>query len=92
MEEVNNVRELAIEISLASFGSSQTFPFPQPSTLAASRFWIFSDTIFHCDEIVTTIIAHEIGGEMVEMKVTNEPADETLELRDEWVRRSEWVL
>ena len=38
------LRELAIEISLTSFGSSQTFLFPQSSTAAASRFWSFRET------------------------------------------------
>lgn len=38
-------RELAMEISLVSLGSSQTFPRPHFSTLAASRFCSFSDTI-----------------------------------------------
>lgn len=33
-----NVRELAIEISLTSLGSSQTLPLPHLRTLAASRF------------------------------------------------------
>ena len=37
-------RELASEISLISFGSSQTFPFPQSRTDAAKRFWSLSET------------------------------------------------
>lgn len=40
------IRELAMEMSLVSLGSSQTFPFPHFITEAASRFWGFSDTIF----------------------------------------------
>lgn len=39
------VRELAMEISLTSLGSSQTLPLPHLRTLAASRFWSFRDTI-----------------------------------------------
>ena len=49
----NNIRnwdedkllELAIEISLTSLGSSQTFPFPHLRTLEASLFWSFRETI-----------------------------------------------
>lgn len=37
--------ELAIQISLPSLGSIQTFPLPHLRTLAASRFWSFRDTI-----------------------------------------------
>ena len=44
--EVLGVRELAMEISLTSLGSSQTFPLPHLRTLAASRFCSFRDTIF----------------------------------------------
>lgn len=42
----SGLRELAMEISLHSLGSSQTLPLPHLSTLAASRFCSFSDTIF----------------------------------------------
>jgi hypothetical protein len=38
-------RELAIEISLTSFGSSQIFLLPHLRTLAAKRFWDLRDTI-----------------------------------------------
>jgi hypothetical protein len=38
--------ELAMEISLTSLGSSQTFPLPHFSTLADSLFCNFSETIF----------------------------------------------
>jgi len=34
-----------MEISLPSFGSSQTFPLPHFRTLAASRFWSLRETI-----------------------------------------------
>lgn len=37
--------ELAMAISLTSLGSSQTFPFPQPRTEAASLFWNRRDTM-----------------------------------------------
>ena len=37
--------ELAIEISLTSLGSSQTFRRPHESTDAASRFWSLRDTM-----------------------------------------------
>jgi hypothetical protein len=40
------LRELAMEISETSLGSSQTLPLPHLSTLAARRFCCFSDTIF----------------------------------------------
>lgn len=40
-----SLRELAMEISLTSLGSSHTFPLPHLSTLAARRFCSFSDTI-----------------------------------------------
>lgn len=40
-----SVRELAMEMSLTSLGSSQTFPWPHLRTLAASRFWSFSETM-----------------------------------------------
>lgn len=43
--EEQNALELAMEISLTSLGSSQTFPLPHLSTLAESRFWSFNDTI-----------------------------------------------
>lgn len=43
--EMERLRELAIEISLDSLGSSHTFPLPHLRTLAASRFCSFSDTI-----------------------------------------------
>jgi len=43
--KIESLLELAIEISPDSLGSSQTFPFPHFITDAASRFWIFSDTI-----------------------------------------------
>lgn len=33
-------RELALEISLTSLGSSQILRLPQPTTDAASRFWV----------------------------------------------------
>merc|ERR1719221_1820268 len=36
-------REFAIEISFASFGSSQILPLPHFRTEAARRFWSFSD-------------------------------------------------
>jgi hypothetical protein len=42
----SNLRELAIEISVLSLGSSHTFRFPHLSTLAASRFCSFKETIF----------------------------------------------
>jgi len=35
-----------MEISLTSFGSSQTFPLPHLSTLAERRFCSLSETIF----------------------------------------------
>lgn len=38
-------RELAMEISLTSLGSSQTLPLPHLSTLAASRFCSLRETI-----------------------------------------------
>jgi hypothetical protein len=38
-------RELALEISETSFGSSQIFRFPQPTTLAARRFWVVRLTL-----------------------------------------------
>jgi len=44
-ERERYLRELAMEISLTSFGSSQTLPFPHFRTLAESRFWSFNDTI-----------------------------------------------
>lgn len=37
-----NLREFALAISLVSFGSSQTFFFPQRKTLDAKRFWSLS--------------------------------------------------
>ena len=39
------VRELAMEISLTSLGSSQIFRLPHFSTEAARRFWSFRETI-----------------------------------------------
>lgn len=42
----SHLRELAMEMSLLSLGSSHTFPFPHFITEAASRFWGFSETIF----------------------------------------------
>lgn len=33
-------RELALEISLTSFGSSQILRLPQPATALARRFWV----------------------------------------------------
>ena len=44
-ERERDVLELAMEISLHSLGSSQTFPFPHLRTLAESRFCSFNDTI-----------------------------------------------
>ena len=41
-----HIRELAMEMSWLSLGSSHTLPFPHFITEAASRFWIFRDTIF----------------------------------------------
>ena len=35
-----DVRELALEISFISLGSSQTFLLPQSMTDAARRFWV----------------------------------------------------
>ena len=44
------LRELAMEISLTSLGSSQTLPLPHLSTLEARRFCSLSDTIFSAAE------------------------------------------
>lgn len=44
-KEKMNVRELAMEISLTSLGSSQTLPRPHLRTLEASLFWSLSETI-----------------------------------------------
>jgi hypothetical protein len=44
------LREFAMEISETSFGSSHTLPFPHLSTLAASRFWSFKDTMVSAGE------------------------------------------
>jgi len=44
-ESERGIRELAMEISFPSFGSSQTLPRPHLRMLAASRFWSFNDTI-----------------------------------------------
>ena len=44
-KEKKNVRELAMEISLTSLGSSQTLPRPHLRTLEASLFWSLSETI-----------------------------------------------
>ncbi|KAG6546701.1 hypothetical protein Mapa_011890 [Marchantia paleacea] len=41
----DNLRELAIEISLTSLGSNQTLRCPHFSTLAASRFCSLRDTM-----------------------------------------------
>jgi hypothetical protein len=38
-------RELALEISLTSLGSSQILRFPQPTTEAARRFWVVRLTL-----------------------------------------------
>lgn len=38
-------RELALEISLVSLGSSQILRFPQPTTDAARRFWVVRLTL-----------------------------------------------
>lgn len=42
-----NIRELALEISVASLGSNQTFLFPQSKTDAAKRFWSLKLTLFY---------------------------------------------
>lgn len=47
-----SVRELAIEISLTSLGSSQTLRRPHFNTEAANRFCSFKDTIFPGDQSV----------------------------------------
>ena len=39
-------RELALEISLVSLGSSQILRFPQPTTEAARRFWVVRLTLW----------------------------------------------
>jgi len=49
-EGVSILRELAMEISLTSLGSSQTLPLPHLSTLEARRFCSLSDTIFSAAE------------------------------------------
>jgi hypothetical protein len=52
--------ELAMEISLTSLGSSQTLPLPHLSTLAASRFWSFNDTIALLSSATGGFFANEI--------------------------------
>ena len=58
------LRELAFEISLTSFGSSQILRFPQSATDAARRFWVRRLTlqsrqqlVVHCwDMLLTSVV------------------------------------
>ena len=44
-------RELALEISLTSLGSSQILRLPQPTTEAASRFWVRRLTLYDSSRV-----------------------------------------
>ena len=60
------LREFAMEISETSFGSSHTLPFPHLSTLAASRFWSFKDTMVSAGEEglpTWCVVAQRLGEE-----------------------------
>jgi hypothetical protein len=59
-------RELALEISFTSLGSSQILFFPHPMTEAARRFWVRRLTLHQTSsvivpEILLLVIGHERG-------------------------------